>query len=456
MFPVGGFLLHSILELVGEGKSQRWLIIMTYIVAGLLTVFFVWQPDTFLLPSIPKMYFPNYYEPGILNWTRLVFLDVIIFPYILYCLARAYRRSGIGAARNRYAYFIIALVCGFCVVFIPNFLVADITIDPLLGMVFAVICMIPFAYGAIAYELFNIKVIAKQAFIYAISIAFAGGGLTLLTCAGIWIRDVYPGFPAWTIALASAVIAVTASFIVWLRLRENDVLKYEFITTVTHKFRTPLTQIRWATEELSALHTDDAGRQQIRYIQTANAKLVELIDILAAASAADSASHEYTFEPNNLSRITLEAVSPYVSRAAEKHITLESRIDPGVRVMCDAAKIHFVIQTLVGNALVYTQAGGTITVVLSADTTHATCIVRDTGIGMNGAEISRVFSKFYRSTSAQSIDTEGLGIGLYMAKKILDRHHGRIHASSAGGGKGSEFSFRLRRLSADDSQTTIR
>jgi signal transduction histidine kinase len=451
MFPTGAFLLHSILAMLGRDTERKGLIIFTYIAAGALTLFFVIFPDLFLLSSVSKMYFPNYYVPGVLNWTRLVFLDIIVFPYILYMLLREYKTAASIALRNRYAYFIVALVCGFCIVYIPNFLVGDIHVDPLIGMFFAVICMVPFAYGAIKYELFNIKVIAKQAFIYSISIPFVGGGLTLLTYGGIWVRDVYPDFPAWTIALVSAVIVVTVSFVVWKQLRESDVLKYEFITTVTHKFRTPLTQIKWATEALAAARLSPDERAQIKYIETANTKLVELIDVLTVASESENVSHEYAMANVNISKMILETVAGSTARAREKNIDLSSHLKPGVVVPCDASKIHFVIQTLIDNALVYTPERGTIVVSLDQKGQDVIVSVRDSGIGMGADEVVRVFNKFYRSESAQGADTEGMGIALFVSREVIVRHGGKMWAESSGLGKGSTFSFTLKHSNSQDS-----
>lgn len=450
IFPTGAFLLHSILAMLGRDKERKGLIIFTYIAAIALTLFFIIFPDLFLLGSVSKMYFPNYYVPGILNWTRLAFLDIVIFPYILYMLLRAYKTAPSIALKNRYAYFIVALVCGFCIVFIPNFLVGDIHVDPLIGMFFAVICMVPFAYGAIRYELFNIKVIAKQAFIYSISIAFVGGGLTLLTYGGIWVRDVYPDFPAWTIALVSAVIVVTVSFIVWKQLRESDVLKYDFVTTVTHKFRTPLTQIKWATEALAAARLLPEERAQIKYIETANTKLVELIDVLTVASESENVLHEYAMADVNISKMVLETVAGLTGRAREKNIDLSSRVSPGLMVSCDASKIHFVIQTLIDNALMYTPERGTVVVTLHQKGPDAVVSVKDSGIGMGADEIARVFNKFYRSESAQGADTEGMGIALFVSREVIAHHGGRMWAESGGLGKGSTFSFTLKHVGSRD------
>jgi signal transduction histidine kinase len=244
---------------------------------------------------------------------------------------------------------------------------------------------------------------------------------------------------------------VTVSFVVWKQLRESDVLKYEFITTVTHKFRTPLTQIKWATEALAAARLSPDERAQIKYIETANTKLVELIDVLTVASESENVSHEYAMANVNISKMILETVAGSTARAREKNIDLSSHLKPGVVVPCDASKIHFVIQTLIDNALVYTPERGTIVVSLDQKGQDVIVSVRDSGIGMGADEVVRVFNKFYRSESAQGADTEGMGIALFVSREVIVRHGGKMWAESSGLGKGSTFSFTLKHSNSQDS-----
>ncbi|MFA6314895.1 MAG: hypothetical protein WC648_00810 [Candidatus Paceibacterota bacterium] len=247
MFFIGTFFLHAILAMTSNINRGKWILILAYVSSVLLVIFFSVYPDLFFEPSISKMYFPNYYNPGLLNLVRIIFLDVIMVPYAVYILYSAYCREKDNHKRNDFKYMIYTSIIGFGIAFIPNLLVYDIFIDPILGMSFAILCVIPFGYGAIRYEMFNIKVVAKQALVYSIAVGLVSSLIIFLNYLSVLIKETNPNFPSWTIALASALLAVTMIVLVWRSLRENDLLKYEFITTMTHKLRTPLTGIRWAT-----------------------------------------------------------------------------------------------------------------------------------------------------------------------------------------------------------------
>jgi signal transduction histidine kinase len=109
--------------------------------------------------------------------------------------------------------------------------------------------------------------------------------------------------------------------------------------------------------------------------------------------------------------------------------------------MCDSAHIKFVIKTIIENAIQYTKEGGNINVRNVIDHDKILFSVKDNGIGINPNEIKLIFSKFYRTEEARSMDTEGMGIGLFVAKEIINRHKGKIQAESQGINKGSTFSF---------------
>lgn len=444
LFPMGALLLHSVLVALEKNKEMRGLILLAYLSSAFITIFFIINPNLFLLPSVPKMYFPNYYVAGDLNWTRLVFLWVIIVPYVLYLLSQAHKNATNLNIRNQYAYLVFIIIGGYGTGFIANFLFYDIKIDPLLGMMFAFVGFVPFVYSAIKYEIFNIKVIATQALLYSASVVVVGALLTLFVYAGLWVVNFYPNFPKWAIPLVASVAIVTTGFIVWWRLRENDILKYEFITTVTHKFRTPLTQIAWATDMLKSNTADEKNIEQIKKIQTAETKMVGLINILTNLSLDEGEANTYQIMKNNFSRMVLEAVAFLKPQCDSKKIKLFVDVSPNLFILCDKTKILFVLQVLIENAIQYTKEKGSISVSLWGDGPYVHLKIADNGIGITREELPRLFSKFYRTASAQKMDTEGMGIGLYVLKDIVSKHGGKISADSDGLGRGSTFSLMMK------------
>lgn len=443
IFFIGSFYLHAVLAMIDKDKEKRWMIIFIHTSAVLFVAVFLVFPDTFLLPSIPKMYFPNYYNPGSLSLTRIVFLDIIIVPYAIYLLYTAYRHSKIDIKRKQYKYFIVTSIVGFGIAFIPNLLVHNIQVDPLWGMPFALLFAIPFAYGAIRYEMFDIRVIAKQAFLYSVAVGIVGGLITLLNYSNNWLETAYPNFPSWVISLISASLAVTIGIIIWRRLREGDLLKYEFITTITHKFRTPLTHIKWSSDNLLKSNLVEPDREQVEHIKIAGIKLIELTNLLVKLPELESDVYNYHFQRSDISKIVREITDSLIGQAKIKNVTIVKNINSELTTSFDPERIRFVVQVLIENAIHYTPNNGLITISAYREGKNIICSIKDTGIGISRENMPLLFSKFYRGGKARMIDTEGIGIGLYAAKEIIARHHGKIWAESAGPKQGSTFYFSL-------------
>jgi signal transduction histidine kinase len=441
VFLICAFNAHAIFAMVGKPGEYRRMTIFIYLASVAFVVIFLVFPDLFLLPSVPKMYFPNYYNPGMFNWIRVAYMFVVIIPYLVYVLYKAYKKAATVIEQRQYKYFIITMVIGYATAFIPNLLVYNIQVDPLIGMTFAMIFAVPFVYGAVQYKLFNIEVIAKQAFWYAIAVAIAGALITLFNYFVSILSKSFPSFPIWSVSLGSAAIAVTLAVVIWRYLRQTDILKYEFITTATHKFRTPLTHVRWATENLLQSSLSDDQKIQVRYIESANGKLVELTNLLMNVSEAEYDGYQYSMTKADVSDIVRESLVALSPQYKAKGITLSEKIEPDCTVMCDTSRIKFVIQTFVENAIQYTPDNATMTVGIEKAGNDILFSVKDSGIGIAKEEIELLFSKFYRGHQARITDTEGMGIGLFISKEIIVRHGGRIWAASDGPGKGSTFSF---------------
>lgn len=259
----------------------------------------------------------------------------------------------------------------------------------------------------------------------------------------IWFQE-NNTLPTWIPTLSISILIVSVGFIVWNKIRKRDVLRYDFIATVTHKFRTPLTHIKWAAENLIKSPIADADtRMQVEYIQNANTKLVELTNLLVNVSEAENKVVDYKFEKKDLSELVNYVTDSLGNQSFAKHIKITKNIRGGLWTNCDEHRIRFVIQTFIENALNYTPTGGKLTVTLYVENQMATCTVQDSGIGIPPEELPLLFSKFYRGKQAKTTDTEGMGIGLYMSKEIIEQHRGKIWAESSGSGKGSTFSFAI-------------
>jgi signal transduction histidine kinase len=132
-----------------------------------------------------------------------------------------------------------------------------------------------------------------------------------------------------------------------------------------------------------------------------------------------------------------------------KDITLFFDLKSDAIIFMDIGRIQFVIQTLLDNAIAYTPTGGAIKVELKEESDkngvvkNILLLVHDSGIGFTQEELGRLFKKFWRSAGALKVDTEGMGIGLFLAKRIVEHHNGSLSAESEGLGKGTNFIMRL-------------
>ncbi len=443
MFFIGSFNIHAFYALAGKVREKRVMIIIFHSAAVFMTILLLMNLDGFLMPSIPKMYFINYYNPGVLNWFRIAFLYGICIPQSIYILYREYKERENILEKKAFGSLIITTIIAYSIAFIPNLLVYDIKVDPIWGMGSAVIFIFPFIYGSVKYGIFNVKIVAKQAFFYSIAVFLVGGFITLLNYLNQNIQNIFPNFPVWVTPLVSSLMAVTIGVIVWRKLRQGDLLKYEFITTVTHKFRTPLTHIKWASENLSKTNLQEDGREQLEYIESANNKLVELTALLMNVSETENKSYEYQMIQNDLSLGIDQVILSLTDQLNIKHIHIFKNIEPNLYTKFDMTRIKFIIQTLVENAMHYTDENGQLSISATTDGKNITCRVKDNGIGIPKEEIPLLFTKFYRGQRARLADTEGMGIGLYISKEIIGRHSGKIWVESEGIGKGSTFVFTL-------------
>lgn len=237
--------------------------------------------------------------------------------------------------------------------------------------------------------------------------------------------------------------------IVWQKLAKNEVLKYEFITIVAHKFRTPLTQVKWATGELVKTEQDAYRKQSLLDIQESNEKLIKLTNTLIEITDSDSDSgSSYAFEPTMLCDFIRTVGSTFKDNFHEKNVFFSIQCPPDeIQVMIDRPRMEFVMQTLLENALHYTSPGKNVSLSVVRSGKNALISVTDGGIGIKKEDIPLIFSKFFRTENAQSADTEGFGVGLYLASSIVKRHKGTINVSSPGVDQGSTFTVSIATVS---------
>jgi signal transduction histidine kinase len=227
--------------------------------------------------------------------------------------------------------------------------------------------------------------------------------------------------------------------------REAEDARRHLFAAISHDLRTPLSSIRAMIEALDDGVVTDAETTQ-RYIRTIlgeTKRLSGLIDDLFELSRLDAGALTLQVEPGSLVDLvsdTLEALQP---QAAQKGLCLRGQVDEGLApVLMDAARVQRVLYNLVQNAIRHTPADGTILLDAQDEANAVRVDVVDTGEGIAPEDLPRIFDRFYRGEKSRVRGQGGAGLGLAIAKGLVEAQGGRIWAQSTPG-QGARFSFVL-------------
>jgi two-component system, OmpR family, phosphate regulon sensor histidine kinase PhoR len=228
---------------------------------------------------------------------------------------------------------------------------------------------------------------------------------------------------------------------VWNKLNENENLKYEFITIIAHKFRTPLTQIKWLAEGMVADEQDGYKKEGLQNMQHSTQQLIDLTGTLIELTDSDNASrNSYSFERINMCDLVRGVADTFKNTFHEKNLFLGVQCStPTIFANIDKPRMEFVLQTLLQNSATYSPPGRNVDVNISTDKHKVVITFADHGIGIDPKDISKIFTKFFRTENAKATDTEGFGVGLYLAQAIVRRHKGKILVFSEGIDRGTTF-----------------
>jgi len=223
-------------------------------------------------------------------------------------------------------------------------------------------------------------------------------------------------------------------------------MKSEFVSVASHQLRTPLSAIRWETELLLCKFRKEKvnGKQRasIENINTLSNKMTRLINDLLDVARIDQGRLIIKKMPVNLATITKEALSGSSALIQEKKIEITFSDKKVPLVFGDPEKLRMVVENLIGNAIKYTTNHGKIEVKIIRKGEFVIFSIKDNGVGIPLEQHGRVFDKFFRSDNIVKYQTEGTGLGLYIAKNIIEQLGGDIWFDSVEG-LGSIFSFSI-------------
>ncbi|HET6744880.1 MAG TPA: HAMP domain-containing sensor histidine kinase [Candidatus Limnocylindria bacterium] len=214
------------------------------------------------------------------------------------------------------------------------------------------------------------------------------------------------------------------------RLASDEAERRQLLADVSHELRTPLSVIQGNVEGiLDGLYPAD--RAHLEPILEETRLLERLVEDLRTLSLAESGALQLHREPTDLAGLLSEAIAGFRARADAADIVLSSSAADGLPTLeLDEARMRQVIGNLLANALRFTPSGGTVRLTVeAADDGGVGITVRDSGSGISAEELPHIFDRFYRSA-----DSGGSGLGLPIARSLIEAHGGTIEAESPAGG----------------------
>ena len=219
--------------------------------------------------------------------------------------------------------------------------------------------------------------------------------------------------------------------------REKDVelLKIRFISTASHQLRTPLTGIRWSLDFMLKGNTGPLNAGQTELVAKtldASTHMTSLVNDLLDASRIEEGVYGYAFILKDIAGVVSDVLRDSNLQIEEKKVsvTFEKPEYELPKMSLDKNKMKIAVQNIIDNAIKYSSSGGEIRVRIRTDANFAWLVVEDDGIGIPEEDQKFIFNKFFRAKNAIRFETVGSGLGLFIAKSIIEKHNGSISVES--------------------------
>ena len=460
-------------------------------------LFFIFPKETYVLPQWYKLFLlPWVTLIAFINLTPLVFerittysssgyaIDVASGPLIplfgltVVGLVTASFVMGIfkirraeGVEKKQLGDLLVGAVITYSLLLLLNFILPTLYNNAQF-VPYAPVFIIPFigltAYAIYRHQLLDVRVIATQAFVLFLLLLFLGRIFANTAFFGRVVDSiVFLATAAFGILLVRSVereiktreemrdLAKRLAETNWQLAKTNEQLhiidkrKSEFVSIVSHQLRSPLTAVKGYA---SMLLENSYGvlpenlKGPIEKIFISSERLAKMITEFLDISKIEQGTMTYNFTSVDIKKMLIDLIGEFTPAADKKTLTLDLDFaeNESFFVTADEGKIRQIISNLIDNGLKYTQAGG-VYVALRKDEVRGIILVqvRDTGIGLSQDDIHHLFGKFTRGAQGQKQNAEGSGLGLYVAKKMLEAHRGKIWVDSEGPGRGSSFTLEL-------------
>lgn len=229
-----------------------------------------------------------------------------------------------------------------------------------------------------------------------------------------------------------------------LKCRLEEIMA-QFVSNISHELRTPITCIKGYVETLleGALNDEQTARRFLGIINEETNRLHRLVNDLLDLSMMESRRVQMHREIMEIGKLVEDAADFLRDSAEKKSITMTAEVPKNLpEVFADEDRLQQVLINIIGNAIKYTTEGGAIHIAAREDNGSIIVSVADTGVGIPPQDLPQIFERFYRVDKGRATDTGGRGLGLAIAKQIIEAHGGTIWAESQPQ-KGSTFSFSI-------------
>ena len=387
-----------------------------------------------------------------------IFFPAMVGLGIINLIRKRGRLSREGSVQARFILvgFIISTLVGF----ITNFLIpvfTDSSFTEQYGPLTTIFFLVPVTYAIVKHHLFNIKVIATEVFAGVLLLLLLVNVFSFTSTAQLVLNI------AMFVAAVVIAIFLIRSVLQEVSLRERleslaeqlamanaklkqvDRVKSEFISIASHQLRTPLSIIKgYSSMAIDGDFGKPANKQQgqvFKKIYTSTNRLINLVEDLLNISRLEQGRLGYEFEKIDPKKMVSDIISELQPKAEAKKLDLvfENTKAKVSKITADYSKLRQVFLNLIDNSIKYTEVGSVKARVEMKGKTKIRVIIQDTGIGLTQGELSTIFKRFVRGNRVTALYTEGVGLGLYFARSIVDVHQGTLRAESKGKGKGSQF-----------------
>jgi len=323
------------------------------------------------------------------------------------------------------------------------------------------------SYAILKHKLFNIKVVATGILVFILAIVtfleiilsdnfslvlFRGGVFLLVLVIGILlIRSVFREVEQRE-KIEKLAQELTQKndelYVANERLKELDQKKTEFVSIASHQLRSPLTAIKGYSSmilEGSFGPIKETAKEAVHRIFESSQRLVVVIEDFLNITRIELGKMKYEISDFDMEKTVKTIAGELANTAQRRNLQLDINIPKGAyMVHADFGKVSQAVQNLIDNAIKYTEPGGKINVSLTRVEDKTRLAVKDSGIGISPEGMKKLFEKFSRAEDGSTVNTIGTGLGLYVAKEIIEAQGGKIWAESEGLGKGSTFFLELK------------